>query len=303
MNSNNTTKGVAAVAGSCMIWGLLPIFWNLLEPVHSVYILAHRLIWSFVFLGLFMLFTGQGKDIKAGFKDRKAVLQCLGSGAIITFNWGVYIYAVNSGHVLDASMGYFIEPVLVVVIGLIFFRERLSKAETITVCAAAGGMVFLLIRTGSIPILSILVAISFGAYGAIKKLIPMSAQVSLFIETLWMVPLALIFAVYWSRSMGGGAAVLNGVSFWLLPTSGLMTLIPLLIFNIGVLKIPLYLSGILTYVSPSLQFITGLFYFHEPMDQNRLIAFLIIWAGILVTVVEKLWLAQRGRKVSIESDE
>lgn len=290
------SQGVAAVTASCVMWGLLPLFWNLLAPVNSMYILAHRLIWSMIFLGAFMLITGWGKAILTAMKDRRTMLLCLISGILITFNWGVYIYAVNSGHVLDASMGYFIEPVLVVVIGLIFFRERLRKAETVTVIMAAIGVVYLVARTGSLPLLSLLVAVSFGVYGVVKKLITVPVQVSLCIETLWMFPLAVLFALWWAHSSGGGEAALNGVSFWLLPASGLMTLIPLLIFNIGVQKVPLYLSGILTYVSPSLQFVTGLFFFHEPMNTVRLTTFLIIWAGIAITVVDKIQMMCREKK-------
>lgn len=146
---------------------------------------------------------------------------------------------------------------------------------------------FLTVRTGSLPVLALMVAIPFAIYGALKKKITLTAQTSLFMETLWMTPLALAFSGWWTAHQGGTAAVLGDAALWLLPASGVVTSVPLLLFNLGVREIPYYFSGILMYINPTLQFLVGLLYFGEALQVDQLIAFVIIWAGISVTMVEK----------------
>ena len=153
------TLGLAAVTGSYVLWGFLTIFWSFLSQANSVYILAHRVIWSLVFMGLYLVVTRQWREGVEAFRSRQTMLNCLLCGILITLNWGVYIYAVNSGHVLQASLGYFIEPVVVALIGVIAFREKPTVAETITFLCAVGGIVFLTLRTGTFPTLALLVAV------------------------------------------------------------------------------------------------------------------------------------------------
>lgn len=288
--------GLVTVTGSYVLWGLLPAFWALLAQVNSVYILAQRIIWSLVFMGLYLAVTRGWGEILRVFRDKRALGKCFLCGVLITLNWGVYIYSVNSGHVLDASMGYFIEPVLVALLGVIAFRERPTTAEKLTFLFAAGGIVYLIVRTGSVPLLALAIGLPFSVYGAVKKHLDLSAQASLFMETLLMVPFALAFSWWWSARAGGMEAVLGGASFWLLPACGVVTSIPLLLFNLGVKEIPYYFSGILMYINPTLQFLMGLLYFQEPMDADRLIAFVIIWVGILFTMGEKIKLIQAERR-------
>lgn len=293
---NNKRLGLAAVTGSYVLWGLLPVFWGTLAAVNSVYVLAQRIVWSMVFMGLYMLAARQWGEIRAAFRDRKLMLRCLICGALITFNWGLYIYSVNSGHVLEGSMGYFIEPMLVGIIGILAFRERPSLWEDLTLVCAGIGIGYLILRTGQIPMLALLIGLPFAVYGAVKKGLPLSAQASLFLETLLMMPFALGFSLWWSHRAGGLDAVLGGASAWLLPLCGIVTSVPLLLFNMGVKAAPYYFTGILMYINPTLQFLMGLFYFHESLDRDRLIAFVIIWIGILFTIGEKVCLLLQERK-------
>ena len=288
------TLGLMTVTGCYVLWGVLAIFWRFLAQVNSVYVLAQRIIWSLVFMGLYLLFARRGREVAAAFRDRKTMVNCLLCGVLITLNWGMYIYAVNSGHVLQASMGYFIEPVAVGLIGVLAFREKPSPGEKVTFLCAGAGIVFLTVRTGSLPVLALMVAIPFAIYGALKKKITLTAQTSLFMETLWMTPLALAFSGWWTAHQGGTAAVLGDAALWLLPASGVVTSVPLLLFNLGVREIPYYFSGILMYINPTLQFLVGLLYFGEALQVDQLIAFAIIWAGISVTMVEK------GRRIRRE---
>lgn len=286
MNQKKTTGGIF-VALTYICWGTLTIFWNLLSEVNSMYILAQRIIWSMVFMLIYMALTGKLKEILPVLKCGKTMRICFASGILVTINWGVYIYAVNSGHVLDASLGYFIEPILVSAIGMLIFKEKLSKMEKVTFAFSIVGLVYMIAVTKSFPVLAILIAGSFAIYGAVKKNLEISAHVSLFTETLCMTPFALLFVIYAEGHGMGSIGALHGAQFWLLPACGVITSIPLLLFNLGVKQIPYYVSGILMYINPTLQFFMGLFYFHEALDINRLIAFVIIWIGILFTVYEK----------------
>ena len=281
------TLGLVTVTGSYVLWGLLPGFWTLLASVNPAYILAQRIIWSLVIIALYLVATRRMGEVKAALANKTTFWKSVASGVLITLNWGIYIYAVNSGHVLDASMGYFIEPVIVALIGLIAFREKPTKGEWITFVFALGGILYLLATTGKLPLLALAIATPFAIYGAVKKNLNLTAQTSLFMETLLMTPFALGFSWWWSAHVGGYDAVMNGTAFWLLPACGLVTSIPLLLFNMGVKEIPYYFSGILMYINPTLQFLTGL-YMGEPMDANRLIAFVIIWIGVLFTMADKI---------------
>lgn len=282
-----TVWGTISVAVCYAAWGLLTVFWNLLDEVNPVYILSQRIIWSMVFMAIYMLVLGKWHEIKAAFADKKILSTCMLSGILVTINWGVYIYAINSGHVLDASLGYFIEPVLVGTLGVLAFKERLSKMEKITFACAIAGVIYMVIRTRTIPVMALIIGISFAFYGAVKKQLTLTPHASLFMETLCMTPFALLFVLYAETHGIGGLGVLHGAQRLLLPACGIVTSVPLLLFNIGVKKIPYYISGILMYINPTLQFFMGIFYFKEPMNQDKLVAFIIIWIGILFTVYEK----------------
>lgn len=292
--------GLVTVTGSYVLWGMLAIFWSFLGQVNSVYVLAQRIIWSLVFMGLYLLVTRRWGEVKRAMCDRQTMVNCLLCGVLITLNWGVYIYSVNSGHVLQASMGYFIEPVMVALLGVIAFREKPSLAEKLTFLCAAGGIVFLTVRTGTFPTLALAVATPFAVYGALKKKVALTAQTSLFMETLWVTPLALAFSWWWAAGHGGTEAVLGGASFWLLPACGVVTSVPLLLFNMGVKEIPYYFSGILMYINPTLQFLVGLLYFKEALNMDQFIAFLIIWVGLAITMVEKLKVLRQEKKLPAE---
>lgn len=301
MNKNKDNKilvGGIAVAVAYIMWGFLTLFWNLLSEVNPVFILSQRIIWSMVFMGIYILVLKKTAEIKGIFKDRRALLICFVCGVLVTVNWGVYIYAINSGHVLDASLGYFIEPVLVALIGLIAFKEKPSNLEKITFILAFAGLVYMIVRTKTFPALSLIIAGSFAVYGAVKKNLNITPEASLFMETLFMTPFALIFAIYAEQHGMGVTGVISGWKLWLLPACGIITSVPLLLFNIGVKKIPYYLSGIIMYLNPTIQFFMGIFYFGEAMDKDRLISFIFIWVGIMFAITDKLIMMKKEQRNS-----
>ncbi len=291
-------SGFLAVTGAYLLWGVLPLFWNLLAEVPPVYILAQRIVWSAVFLALYMAATHRLAALRPVLRRGKTLRICLICGVLITINWGLYIYAVNSGHLLDASMGYFLEPVLVALIGILAFRERPSVLEKLTFAFAAAGLVYLVVRAGRFPWLALVIAGSFALYGAVKKQSDLPAYAALFTETLCMTPLALCWIVWADVHGTGGLAVLHGPALLLLVASGVVTSVPLLLFNIGVREIPYYVTGILMYMNPTMQFLVGLLILKEPMDPDRMVAFVLIWAGIVFTIADRVLRARRARRTA-----
>ena len=291
-------SGFLAVTGAYLLWGVLPLFWNLLAEVPPVYILAQRIVWSAVFLALYMAATHRLAALRPVLRRGKTLRICLICGVLITINWGLYIYAVNSGHLLDASMGYFLEPVLVALIGILAFRERPSVLEKLTFAFAAAGLVYLVVRAGRFPWLALVIAGSFALYGAVKKQSDLPAYAALFTETLCMTPLALCWIVWADVHGTGGLAVLHGPALLLLVASGVVTSVPLLLFNIGVREIPYYVTGILMYMNPTMQFLVGLLILKEPMDPDRMIAFVLIWVGIVFTIADRLLRVRRARRAA-----
>jgi len=285
--NQNISKGSLIVLISYIIWGFLTLFWSLLEEVNSLYILAQRIAWSMILMAAYISVRSGWDEIKTVFQNKKHLITCFVSGVLVTINWGMYIYAVTNGHVLDSSLGYFIEPILVALTGLLLFKETMSKAEKLTFVFAFAAVVYLIAVTRTIPTIALVIALSFCAYGAVKKKLVISPQASLFMETLFMTPFALIVIVYMELNGTGSIGILHGWKFLLLPVCGLVTSLPLLLFNIGVKQIPYYIAGIIMYVSPTITFILGLVYFHETLDFHRLIAFVLIWIGIAITVGEK----------------
>lgn len=290
------TKGSLIVFISYIIWGFLTLFWSLLDDVNAIYILGQRIAWSMLLMAGYISVVGSWDEIKAIFQNKKQLLTCFISGILVTINWGMYIYAVTNGHVLDSSLGYFIEPILVALVGLLLFKETMSTAEKITFAFAFAAVIYLIAVTRTVPTIALVIALSFCAYGAVKKKLVISAHASLFMETLFMTPFALIVIVYMECNGTGSIGVLHGWEYLLLPLCGVVTSLPLLLFGIGVKLIPYYIAGIIMYVSPTISFILGLVYFHETLDPHRMIAFLLIWIGIAITVGEKWKLMRTNAK-------
>ncbi len=291
----NLIVSYSTVFGCNILWGVLGAFWDLLSGVDPFYILSHRIVWSAVFSLILLLAAGKGQEIKEAFRNRAAMLRCACCGFFITVNWGMYIYAVTSDHTLDSSLGYFIQPIVVVLIGILFFREKLHKLEKVTIFFAAAAILFLLLRTGTMPWIALVLGTSFSLYGAVKKNLDMPPALTLFLETISVLPLALVF-IGWSHSTGDPLAALQGWRLLLLPLGGIVTSVPLLLFAAGVRHIPYYLVGILFYLNPTIQFFMSIFFFCETLDPTRLTAFVIIWIGILFTIADKVLLGINEKK-------
>ncbi|MDE6956865.1 MAG: EamA family transporter RarD [Lachnospiraceae bacterium] len=295
---NEKKQGVFLVTLSYVLWGVLPIFWKLLEEVDSFYVLGARVVWSVVFCVLYLTILRKWGCIREILKDKKTVLRCGLCGVMVCINWGGYIWGVNNGHLIDCSFGYYLNPILVVLLGVFIFRERLAKMEWLAVILASTGVIYLIIRTGTVPVLAVLVGGSFALYGMMKKGLSIGSDESLFLETLLVSPIALIYLIVQEIKGAGAVGVLQGWEWILLPLAGVITAVPLLVYAAGVKIIPFYLTGILMYLNPTIQFLIGVFLYKEPMDADKLWSFVFIWIGILVMLIYNI---RAHRKTSEET--
>lgn len=277
--------GIMEVLTAYILWGFLPLFWNLLDEVPAFYILFSRALWSLAFCAVYLSVLKKWGRIKELLKDKNVVKRCLLSGIFICINWGAYIWGVNGGHVLDCSLGYYLNPILNVVLGVLIFREKLKKQEWIAVGFAAAGVFYLIVSSKTVPVLALILAFSFGTYGMIKKGLTVNSDESLFMETVLVSPVAVAFIIFSEINRSGAVGVLEGGQWILLPLAGIVTAIPLLVYSAGVQKIPFYLTGMIMYLNPTIQFFLGVFVYKEPIDINRIISFIFIWVGIIIMTV------------------
>ncbi|MGP5497130.1 EamA family transporter RarD [Corynebacterium flavescens] len=267
-----------------LMWGFFPAFFPQLKPAGPLEILAHRVIWTALLVCVFLFFTGGWRELR-GFTLRTwgKVAAC---GTLITINWGVYVLAINSGHVADAALGYFINPLVSVALGIIFLRETLNRWQAASVGVAFVAVLWLTFMTGQAPYISLLLAFSFGIYGLVKKQLQVSAATSVAAETLVMVPVALGYLIYLSIR-GESTFLSEGPSHVaLLVCSGIITALPLMPFAKGAKQLPLATIGMLQYITPVMQMLWALFVVNEHMSTARWIGFVIIWIAVAIYVTD-----------------
>ncbi|WEZ14922.1 EamA family transporter RarD [Bacillus safensis] len=286
------SKGVLYTAASFTLWGLFPLYWKLMEHISSGEILAHRILWSFVFMCGILLYLKQVRPamqtVKGLILDGKAFFSLLLSAILISVNWYVYIWAVNHGLMLEASLGYYINPLVSVLLGIIFLKERLNKLQTIAILIAAFGVILSTVQYGSFPVVAFLLALSFGFYGLIKKRMSFTSAIGLTIETLLLAPAALVYLLFFLKEP---VVTMNPNSFGslgLLFFAGVFTAVPLLLFSEGAKRIPLYQVGILQYIAPTITLFLGLFVYHEHLSAAKIVTFLCIWVAILLFTASQL---------------
>ncbi len=284
-------SGVLFALGAYLSWGLFPLYFRQIAAVPALQIVAHRTLWSLVFVAVVLLVTRNLswlKQVSAATWRRFAV-----SATLIAINWLTYVWAVGNGHVVDAALGYFINPLVNVALGFAVLHERPRRVQWLAVGLAAFGVVWLTVAGGKLPWVALVLAFSFGLYGLMRKTAALGAIEGLTLETLVLAPLAAAGLAFWWQT--GALSNQTPVDWaWLIGT-GPVTAGSLLLFAAGARRIPLATLGIVQYVSPSLQFLLGVFLFKESMDATRLIAFGFIWAALAVYSAEGLWQTRRLR--------
>ena len=283
---NNTKKSLIAILICYFSWGFFPIYFKLLKSIDSYEVLAMRVLCSFIFMILVVLLAKNKnnifKEIKKLWQNKKNFSLLVIASFLITANWLTYIIAVNTNHVLEASFGYYLNPIVTIILAVIFLKEKLTRVQTIACICVGISLLYLFISLGSLPWISILLALTFGLYSLCKKKIILSPKASLLIETASVSPIAIIYMLYLGSS--------NNITFYNSDTttlialllSGAITAIPLLLFARGAIDIPLYILGILQYLPPTIQFFIGIFVYGEELNVEKLISFSIIWVAVAV---------------------
>lgn len=289
--------GLLSTLACYILWGLLPLYWHLLEQMDAVFILANRIIWSAVFTAGILLITKKTQDVKAVIRDKKKMRLMIPAAITITINWGVYIWAVNAGHLLDSSLGYYMNPLVVFAIGIALFHETSGVIDWIALGLAAIGVLIATIAYGAFPWVAVVLALSFGLYGTLKKLAGVGGLASIAVETLLIAPFALAFLVFAPESHAS-LAKLTPLTTALLLLTGVVTASPLILFTYGVNRLPLTTVGFLQYSSPTLQMIIGVLVFQEALTQDRIVAFAFIAAALVLYTIGMTQRAKRARLAS-----
>jgi chloramphenicol-sensitive protein RarD len=292
-------KGILYAFGAYLSWGLFPIYWKWLQAVPAVQVIGHRIVWSFVMLVIVMLATRQWTKFRASLTPRVIGIY-FAAGVLLSINWLVYVWGVNSGQIVETSLGYFINPLLSVLLGMIFLGERLRPAQWFPLGLATSGVLYLTWTYGSLPWIALALAFSFGFYGLVKKTAPLGSLYGLTLETGLMFLPALGYLLFAEKTGQGAFGHADTLILMLMLGAGLVTTIPLLMFASAARRIPLTMIGIMQYIAPTLQFLLGVLIYREPFTTAKLVGFALVWVALIFFWGEGL-VAHRARKPVVET--
>lgn len=279
-------QGLLYTAFSYLLWGVLPLYWKLIQDVTSEEILAHRIFWSFLFMLVILSFTKEWTNVKnvckRMVKHPSLILILVLSSILISINWFVYIWSVNHEHLIEASLGYYINPLISVLLGIIFFKEKLNLWQKCSFLIAGVGVLFMTIHYGQIPFIAITLALSFGLYGLTKKITKLSSGIGLTFEALVVTPIAIGYLIILATKGEMAFFQFDLATNLLLIGAGIATAVPLLLFASGAQRIPLFMVGVLQYISPTITLIIGIIVYKEPFTNIELITFSCIWTALLL---------------------
>jgi chloramphenicol-sensitive protein RarD len=289
--------GLIYALGAYLAWGVVPSYFKLLAHVPPLVVLAHRVVWSVVFLLLLLLLQHKWGEVRDAVRNRRTLALLAGSTVMIAANWYVFIWAVGNGHVLHASLGYFINPLVNVLLGVVVLRERLRPGQVAGLLLAAAGVGVMTASTGGVPWVALSLALSFGFYALFRKTAHVAPLAGLSVETALLLPLALfvVAGVVPSRILPNGVPHVSTGTGALLVAAGVVTAVPLLMFAAGAKRLRLSTLGFLQYVAPTCQFLLAVFAYHEPFRREQLISFAFIWAGLLAYTLETVVFLQGAR--------
>lgn len=287
-------RGLWTAVAAFVLWGLMPLYWHMLKVVPSLQIVLHRVLWGALLVAAWLTFKyGRGWLRDTLMQPRAAAMLAI-SGTLIAFNWGLYIWAVNAGHVVETSLGYFINPLLNVLIGVVVLRERLNRAQWISVGIAGVGVLWLTFNYGSFPWIALALAGSFGLYGLIRRQLDVGPVRGLGVESLYMLPIAVVLLAWTAGGPDGGGLFAWGAPMaLLLVMAGALSVLPLIGFAYAVRRIPFTVIGLIQYIGPTLQLLAGVFFFGESFGIDRAIGFGFIWVALLVFAGDGLLRARR----------
>lgn len=301
MTSPSTTsdrldgRGLAAACTAFFIWGLLPLYLKMLQTVPVLQVSSHRLVWGCIFAFLWLALRGELAHIRAAlFNSRTGPLLCL-SALLISINWVTYVYGIASNRAVESSLGYFINPLVNVLLGVVVLSERLNRTQWTAVAIAATGVAYLTWLAGHLPWIALTLAFSFGLYGLVRKLVRVDALAGFASETIVLLPVGIGYLVWCELASTGVVGHSSGGLHALLALGGPLTAIPLVLFAFGARRIPYSTVGLLQYIGPTIQLVLAIFVFHEPFDRMRLVGFVLIWTALAIYAADGV---RRSRKLA-----
>ncbi|AWS50139.1 MULTISPECIES: EamA family transporter RarD [Providencia] len=296
MSQQNTTKGVLCALGAYFIWGVAPIYFKSIQEVPAEEILTHRIIWSFFFMILLLTVSRHWSYVRQVLKQPKKILVLGVTATTIACNWLIYIWAVNNGYMLQASLGYFINPLVNVLFGMLFLQERFRRMQWIAVSLALTGVLIQLWQFGSVPVIGLSLAVTFATYGLLRKKLGVDAQTGMTFETLWLLPVGIIFLLFFADSPTSDMAMNDWHLNALLVAAGVITTVPLLLFTEAANHLRLSTLGFFQYMGPSIMFLLAVFMYGEVMTPELLVTFGFIWVALILFTLDALYTQQKLRR-------
>lgn len=296
MRQQADRAGILAGIGAYGIWGFVPIYWKILGSVSAVQLLVHRMTWSLLFVAVILTARHDWAWFGPALRDRRTLWRFVASAALLSVNWFVYIWGVNSGYIVETSLGYFINPLISVLFGVLFLGERMRRGQYVAVAVAAAGVAYLTLRYGRLPWIALTLAVSFATYGLLKKQARLGAVQGLTLETAVMAVPAALTIIYLAATGEGAFWVAGAGTTLLLLGTGAVTAVPLILFASAARQIPLSMLGILQYLAPTLQLLIGVLVYGEPFPPERMIGFACIWLALLIYSVEGMRHRQHTRR-------
>ena len=299
--ANTYKQGLMYTAGSYFLWGILPLYWKMIDNVSAEEILAHRIFWSFLFMLVLLTINKDWKNVidssKRIVKKPILIVSLIISSLLISTNWFVYIWSVNNNHMIEASLGYYINPLISVLLGMIFFKEKLNLWQKVSMCVAALGVLIMTLYYGEVPWVAIILALSFGLYGLTKKMTKFSSAIGLTFETLVVTPIAAYYLLLIASNGESEFFAFHLSTNVLLIGAGIATAIPLLLFASGAQRIPLFMVGVLQYIAPTITLLIGILLYKEPFTSVEMVTFMFIWTALILFTLSN---SKYFRKVEIK---
>lgn len=305
MSQNETKLGAFYTASAFILWGILPLYWKMIDMIPAGEILAHRIVWSFLFMLGIVFFTRKWKAFKQECKEiireKKKLIGITLAAVMISINWVTYIWGVNMDHVVEVSLGYYINPLVSILLGMLVLGEKLNRLQVVSFILAAIGVGYMVYQFHAVPWIALMLATSFGLYGLLKKTVQLGSVFGLTIETMIVTPIALLFLVNTNWD-GAGSLNVSPLATTLLIGAGAITAIPLLFFASGARRVPLSMVGFLQYIAPTLMLIFGVFIYNEPFTQVHIVSFTLIWTALLIYSFSNLKMPGATRNLSKSID-
>jgi chloramphenicol-sensitive protein RarD len=298
IDDRNRRSGILLSLAAYTLWGAFPLYFKALEAP-PLEVLANRVVWSAIFLMLVVLAQRRVRELLASIRSRKIAFWSFVSATLLANNWFIYIWAVAEERVVDASLGYFITPLVSVSLGVLFFGEALRRGQRLAVATASAGVLWLTLQFGQLPWVGLSLALSFGSYAALRKRSVLDALDGLILEQVLMLPLAVAYLVWLALNGQNSLLNLSSSQTLLLVLSGPLSSVPLLLFAAGARRIPLSIVGVLQYISPTLQLLLGVIVWHEPFGGTRLFGYALIWLALCIYSLEGVWASKRRRRAGL----